>query len=955
MARISDAQLRDWNNGETMFEADYEQERSILKTAINDNYDRLIKKYEVLNADGTLKSTQNLDTAINYVKLKEDATITLVHDSVTSTVQIVVTDGSITTAKLASLGVTTAKIADGNVTTLKIADRAVTTGKVALGAIGLAELNITDIETRFYNETEIDNKLSDIAGGQSYSFRSGATFPTTPLEWDVFALTAEQIISGVTYPVGSYQYLNGEWKLFVNSGINAQTATIPHGLSIIETDQKTPLDIAMDGRTLVNHMGIQGKFESLFNRWGANLTIDTSVYKFGTSSGKIDNSVGASAKTATNPQKIYVKGKYILFGGSAKANSGSPTIEFGLTEKDSSGNVIANHKFSVVINNSWSFYYVKLDLTAVTGDYFDPYVQVKTFGTVDDVVNFDGMIVYELTQAQYNEIDILTSDEVAEKYGYVDSVKHIQNPVFVSYGKNLLPPFTEWTLHANATVISPYELELVATTGVQGSTTLIPALPSTAYTLSYTTTPNGRFAIWTYDKDMNQLSVFGYDLSTSYTKTTESNCAFIKIGFASNEAGTFTFTNPQLELGSVATTFEAQNKTYLYGKDVKIGSNLDGTVADQLLDRNSMLKRFELDKVMDGSLGWVFSADYAGFKRVRALITTDWIDGKAHLVKYDGKVIPYNADTTTQADLFQNNSNGSIYITIADTDSGWTDAMTGTTITANFIKGYFNGWKYTGDGTTHSWAQINDATVTSTSDTFVADPANSHADWTPYELSYQLADSVVEPVTMEGALNLIEGLNQVEYGEGVIVRELANPVKFGTSHQINSTHVPSSKLNYNLDKFIHVYKNGEVDTNWTFLNTAAYGNYRATIDETLFDPTAQYTVTYLVLDKHLFTANGVEAEGKYNTNLKTVVDKHTDQIADLNTKQSIQDIWNIDVGVTGDKLKVQVGNASASVAVTFDQAFSAVPRIYPSDVTAKTATGFTMNASGGDWIAIGNK
>jgi hypothetical protein len=286
--------------------------------------------------------------------------------------------------------------------------------------------------------------------------------------------------------------------------------------------------------------------------------------------------------------------------------------------------------------------------------------------------------------------------------------------------------------------------------------------------------------------------------------------------------------------------------------------------------------------------------------------------------------------------------------------------------TANMLKGYFNGWKYTGDGTTHSWAQINDATVTSTSDTYVADPANSHADWTPYELSYELADSVVEPVTMEGALNLIEGLNQIEVSSGVIVREKANPTysSFYDRYYVNvkdgaSGNIPNgNQLDLKVDKILTVFENGKEFSKSKWVkesSSSSYGNENFYIAGADFDTTAQYRVSYTVMDRHLFTANAIEAEGTYQTNLKKVVEILIDKNADHATQLSQQDIWNDDVGVTGNKLKVQVGNAGANVAVTFDQAFSSVPRIYPSDVTAKTATGFTMNASGGDWIAIGNK
>jgi hypothetical protein len=328
MAKISTTTLRDWNNGETMNEADYEQERSILVTAINDNYDRLIKKYEVLNADGTIKSTQNLDTAINYVKLKEDSTITLVHDALTSTVQIVVTDGSITTAKLASLGVTTAKIADGNVTTVKLADLSVSRVKIADGAVDLSKADLVSFDTRYYTETEIDtkvtdlggtgrttetikgnadtlathkssgdhdtryytktlldggqldnryyteteidNKLSNTAGGEAYSFRKGTAFPTSPLEGDVFYRT------DIDKP---YSYTGVEWKA-MESDLTEIIAT-NHSQDRLLANHEAWFDV--DGRATPN----SGKYYDLLD--GTN---DLSI-------GLLDSSKGESVKALT--------------------------------------------------------------------------------------------------------------------------------------------------------------------------------------------------------------------------------------------------------------------------------------------------------------------------------------------------------------------------------------------------------------------------------------------------------------------------------------------------------------------------------------------------------------------------------------------------------------------------------------------------------------------------------
>jgi len=68
----------------------------------------------------------------------------------------------------------------------------------------------------------------------------------------------------------------------------------------------------------------------------------------------------------------------------------------------------------------------------------------------------------------------------------VESVQHVQNPYVIAEGENLLPPFTEWYLHANARVKSPYELELNATAGNQISSVTIPVKASTQYYFDFT-------------------------------------------------------------------------------------------------------------------------------------------------------------------------------------------------------------------------------------------------------------------------------------------------------------------------------------------------------------------------------------------------------------------------------------------------------------------------------------
>lgn len=161
MAKVDKSAIHDFYNGEIVTEAVLDQNFELLRIANNDNYDRLIKKFEVLDKNGNVKTTLNLDTAINYLKFKEGDLITLSLDTTNGTLQISVLDRTITTAKMADGSVTTAKIADGNVTTLKVADGAITRQKIADAAINLAKLDLNDLDTRYYTESELNNGALD--------------------------------------------------------------------------------------------------------------------------------------------------------------------------------------------------------------------------------------------------------------------------------------------------------------------------------------------------------------------------------------------------------------------------------------------------------------------------------------------------------------------------------------------------------------------------------------------------------------------------------------------------------------------------------------------------------------------------------------------------------------------------------------------------------------------------
>jgi hypothetical protein len=743
----------------------------------------------------------------------------------------------------------------------------------------------------------------------------------------------------------NFNAINNEVVAFT-SNANTQTAIIQRGLQNIYSDQTTPAHLKkLLGRTLVNHMGRQGDFVSQFNRWGSNLTIDTAVYKFGTSSGKIDNSAGTTTKASANPQKMYLSGKYILFGIWMKG-AGGATIYPYLFGYDSAGTrtTVEGLTAGVVVDTGWRFYYKKINLTAKTDAYWDVRLDLASYGTAADVVNFDGKVVYELTSAEFSKAH--TQAEIEEKYGYANSVKPIKHPYIVAYGKNLIPAFTDgWTLHANAEVVSPYELKLVADGASQGSTVSVPVVNNTSYTISLISGS----VIDIVNEDGSTLIT---TTALSYTFNSGVNTKITIRLRNSSTAGTFTFTNPQLELGSTATTFVANNNDYAYIQG-SFHSNLDGTVADVLTQVSAtewdVVRKFK-DVVLDGTLGWVYSADFTGYKRVSvptsAIAPNGYVSDSQKVVKYDGKIINNRSTIASMSGadeaVLNISQSSAMHITLADSDTGWPDAWTGTELTQDWIKAYANGWKYTGtsDKATLTWVSVyNGANAPTQTLAYVsANRASGMTDANAHLLTYQLANEVDEAVSLEFALNMHAGDNAFEFGEGAVLKEPANPKLSGGNYNINIDADSSTLLKNRVDKILVIYKNNKPDTKWKIV--AKGGSYtsngeRAYIPEADFDKTAQYTVTSILLDKHEHTVNVVESELSYNTNLKTAFDRLVQDATDTQAEvDAIQ--WDIERRLLkGEGERVESGTLRLTYSattilkatLTFKRSFSEPPKV----------------------------
>ncbi|WP_336774214.1 accessory Sec system protein Asp3 [Paenibacillus sp. MMO-58] len=589
--------------------------------------------------------------------------------------------------------------------------------------------------------------------------------------------------------------------------------------------------------------------------------------------------------------------------------------------------------------NQWQTKYVKFTGRSV--------LRVFVGNAANNDLDFliDGARVYEVDVTTYNKIGVdpeYTGDKLADKFPYVDSVKHLQGAAVRKVGKNLLPSFTEggWTFHANAAITEPYKLTLNSTGDYQASFIRVPALPSTQYILNVVTTATAGAVyprINFYDSNGTQIGNIQNGNYSNRTFTTPAGTVSIEIVLSNTGVGTFTFTNMQLELGSVATPFQPYNADY-FNVPAILASNLDGTIRDSAYVRDGQLvklKRWVTGMQLDGLLSWGWNGDMTGYKRVAFPLTgisasNTSVPAIVNLQAPNGQLFKplswLNRGTEANSVSVDNNTSASVLLSVNDSDTGWGESYTPST---SEIKAYFYGYKmnngtfgtpYDGTGT-KTWTLWN---ATNNTGAVTTVPSTLAAGFTPYSLDYVLATSVEEVISGDvGSIALAPGGNQIELLEGVVVREKITPA-YSTlykTYEINTNNsvtggVGKAPLKNTASQIIGAYRD-RVKDNWKIVSDSwANGKQRASIDEVNYDPTADYFVTYILLDKYLYTANATDAKVEYQTTLGGTVAQNTQDIADVRTRNGIQDFGLDYIEAKADNLRIDYdGHAAKTTSV----------------------------------------
>ncbi|MGY5345558.1 hypothetical protein ACXFAU_24205 [Paenibacillus glucanolyticus] len=667
------------------------------------------------------------------------------------------------------------------------------------------------------------------------------------------------------------------------------------GLQIVNAERSAPFKLSgIKGRTLVNLLGREGNVEDITKWYPYQSTIanDTSNFTTGSKSIKITISTGFTAGNAgSNVQVQLNAGKYYIVVADLKNGNAASALVY-------LNNATGNKGLTPTTSDTTKFVPVFRAYNPTVDALSEAVISIN--GTAGQFGYGDAIRIYEISAAEYAALDSMTPEQVAAKYPYVDSVTPVRNPYAIRYGENLLPSLYEWNIHAQAKANGPYTLSLASTAATQNTYINIRVIPNTDYVLSGvvtggTSTTGGYITVgWVDATGTTFISWVGeiYTGGSPRKIHSPANAVYAQVVCTTTGAGNYEFTNVMLTAGSTPKPFKPREDSMLALQTDLYADPLTGANADEVFEKDGQY--FKLAKwkkvVLDGSLHWVFTNNFVGFKRVAISFTDTNFKTTSDIgVKYDGKILGFgNTHLDGDRSHIYTPSNV-IYVSIYNTDSGWGDNYTPT---PDEIKAYFMGWfmytagqnptspaaGYIGSGTKVWTSQLS----RNSSDFVSTLPTTQALNWTPYQLVYQLATPTVEPIVSAGMLTFNEGDNKIEVGTGIVLGEKANPVLNGPHYNVNNTNYPLSLLDNKTERIIRFYKNN-ADDPWSKFTNLAYGNEGLYTLAANFDPSAAYSVTYLMLDKLPIAP----FSGSYATNEKAMLQELTDVVQQNATAVSV--------------------------------------------------------------------
>ncbi|MEO2260701.1 hypothetical protein ABGV43_27760 [Paenibacillus amylolyticus] len=685
-----------------------------------------------------------------------------------------------------------------------------------------------------------------------------------------------------------------------------KSVTLEQGLQIINAERTSAFKLeGLKGRTLVNLLGRDGNF-AVASNWsefaGTKEATSNVITVTGNGSDinpQVSNNKFISSSTPKVGDKLFLRVRATSIVGTVQQ------LQLYLYSANLSrvtAKIISNP-----LNGTTYDMFGSITVTQAIVDGWNSSLGIKLAATYATVAASNGSQVQYSQAAIYkiSEADLsLTDDQVAVKYPYVDSVQPVRNPYAIRYGENLLPPLYDWnTVGINPASIKDAYKSTYTVTNSQNAYYYLDLFLSGNVSYTYSAEHNGYLSIT--DPIKNKIIVDNTPNQSLTFTTTEALTVRIYFSNIYNipRDGSYFFSNPVLSIGTTAKPFKPREDVMLALQTELYANPLTDTEADEVFEKDGQY--FKLTKwkkrLIDSSLSYQLLSSLTGMKEVyiSGFIEVDAPVPQAILGKHDGGLLTRLEDSKTVPNLFGiNTTTGTLYITIASADSGWGDSYTPT---ADEIKAYFMGWRMYTDGqdalyNTYNgtgrkkWVKIGYNVTSSV-------PADAYSATIPttkgyvngltwYQLVYQLATPSVELITSEGQLTLIEGNNQVEVGTGMVLREKAAPRinTVGDYYTINTAGGDAiTSLNNTVDRFIGVFRDSKLDKKWADNTFMPFGRVRKVLPTANFDPSAKYSVTYLMLDNSPIAS----FVGSYATNEKALLIDMNENIQQMKQAVSV--------------------------------------------------------------------
>lgn len=693
-----------------------------------------------------------------------------------------------------------------------------------------------------------------------------------------------------------------------------QQKTLARGANIITTTQASGATFKVRGCTLCNILGRLGNGESLTG-WTAAGAGSTSVSTTQKASGL--SSFRFEAIGSQNPTR-YVDMTYLLeptkywllvFKVFIESRvGGTPRVvlcDYG----SNSGKYAVDSNVNIV--GSWQTVAYKIPVANTLTGGFRLFMGMSA-GATDLVAYFDEIRIYELSASDYASIGttILGAEAIDRRWPYVDSVQHLQGVSVLMSGKNLYEgKITGTSGGSNYSLPNPNTIDV--TSGANLSSYVVSmrvkVSPNTVYTLSFTgeivtgaDQPLIRVRKGSDSSGIVQQSGTGLR-QVSFNTGIETEILLYVYGSQDTAAvQTKRYSDIQIEIGAVATSFELYNPQYSHAP-VKLVSNVDRTIVDSYNSATGQVfRRWVVGFKLDGSLTWTGNntnpTNYAIFTTLLGARLGDHV-----LVDYDGryyKVFDPNVSLANAPDFVSRlNAVQALAITIPNSISGWIASVMPNN---NAMKAIMNGWRANGNNGTvyNSWVSIlSGAAPPTNTEAYVA--ANKAPGWDAYAtLDYVRGTPITEDVTGDlGGPSVVKGGNAVELLEGVVVRERITPKQHGTTREwfINesglSPSVDDTPLKYRTNNIVAIYRGANKDPLWALITNTSNqnGSMFGRIQEVDYDPAAEYSVDYIVLDKYAYTPNAVDATFVYQSTIGGAVAQNVQDIAAIKTQDGIQD------------------------------------------------------------------